>query len=424
MKLETTNRTHLCFAATTLMTALVLGCSDDASTDAGAAGSAGASGSGATGGISGSAGSAGSAGAGGRAGSAGAGGSGGAPVASTLAIAGVYDDDFGGGHEIDESVWLQGVSGSVSSFAVTQFDNDNRVLIAQNDDNNDFNPGLWSRFDWTRFDGALYFCQSLFDGASEADAVAATPADATDPTSTGCGGFGWSQLIGPEISSTYRDDFDTTHAVSPRRWLQSSSSGSSAFEMRRFDNTAEFLVARNSPDNEFNPDLWSRFEWTTVMGDLYFCQVSFDSATEADALAAGPADPSDPPTSGCGGFSWSRLAEVAEIFGSYDDDFGTVHDVADSTWTQTTSSGTSSFAISSIDNARDMLVAQNAASNAFNPDLWSRFDWATFAGELYFCQSAFDAPTEAAALATAAPDATDPTADGCGGFAWSRLVLK
>lgn len=355
-------------------------------------------------------------------GSAGAAGSGGGPAGPTapLSIAGVYEDNFGGGHVLDEEQWRQNISGSVSVFAVTDYDNDGGFVIAQNDANNDFNPSLWSRFDWTWFDGGLYFCQTVFDGATEDDAANATPADATDPTAGGCAGFTWSQLIGPEIWSTYRDNFDLTHAVTPRSWSQ----GSSTFELTQFNNTDNFLIAQNSADNEFNPGLWSRFEWTESAGNLYFCQVSFDAASEADALAAGPADTSDPATGGCSDFAWSELTEVAEIFGEYGDDFGMSHSVAADTWTQTSDDGSSTFAIASLDNARNFLVAQNASDNAFNPDLWSRFDWTTFGGELYFCQSVFDAATEADAAGGTPPNAADPSADGCGGFAWSRIEPK
>lgn len=116
--------------------------------------------------------------------------------------------------------------------------------------------------------------------------------------------------------------------------------------------------------------------------------------------------------------------ESLEIIGTYNDDFGTAHTIGQTQWDMDFGSGfgTATFAILQFSNGADFLVAQNGADNAFNPDLFSQFDWTTFETELYFCQSTFDAATEAEAAAAAVADNTDPTMDGCGGFAWSRLT--
>jgi len=113
-----------------------------------------------------------------------------------LEIIGEYDDAWGTAHLITADSWSQEYGGSVSLFAIDSYDNDGDYLVAQNDEANDWSPGLWSRFDWTDFSGDLYFCQTAYDAASADDALATPAADATDPTTSGCGGFSWSQLIG------------------------------------------------------------------------------------------------------------------------------------------------------------------------------------------------------------------------------------
>jgi hypothetical protein len=105
-----------------------------------------------------------------------------------LAIVGSYTDDFGDMHTISETEWTN----SAGSFAIAQYDNDEMWLVAQNAETNMFSPGLWSRFDWAWDGEQLYYCQSVFDGAT-IEAALAGSANADDLT-MGCGGFPWSQL--------------------------------------------------------------------------------------------------------------------------------------------------------------------------------------------------------------------------------------
>jgi len=107
----------------------------------------------------------------------------------SLEIVGTYTDNFGDTHTISETEW----SNSAGSFAISQFSNEEMWLVAQNAETNMYDPGSWSRFDWTWDAEQLYYCQSLFDGATIDDALAAASADTAD-LAMGCGGFPWSQL--------------------------------------------------------------------------------------------------------------------------------------------------------------------------------------------------------------------------------------
>lgn len=111
-------------------------------------------------------------------------------AATGLAIVGDYTDNYGGDHKITEDTWTMGSA----SFHISQYDNDEMWVVAQNDSANEYNPDLWSRMDWTWSGSDLYFCQTAYDAADEAAALSTTPANAAD-LAAGCGGFGWSQLV-------------------------------------------------------------------------------------------------------------------------------------------------------------------------------------------------------------------------------------
>jgi hypothetical protein len=163
---------------------------------AGGAGGVAVAGAGGDLGIAGAGGAAGHEAAGSGAGSreTGAGGEGGrspGDVTPALEIAGTYEDDWGITHAIDDETWDQGDAGR---FEILEFDNDTGVVIAHNAEDNAFNPGTYSRFDWTRFDDELWYCQTVYDAESAEAARDAEAADATDPSTSGCGGFAWSRL--------------------------------------------------------------------------------------------------------------------------------------------------------------------------------------------------------------------------------------
>ena len=86
-------------------------------------------------------------------------------------------------------------------------------------------------------------------------------------------------------------------------------------------------------------------------------------------------------------------------------------------------SWTSIYHISQYDNDFGVVIAQNDSANIWYPDLWSRFDWHFDAtGGLWYCQTAYDAADETAAVDTPAATSNDPAAGGCSGFAWSAMT--
>lgn len=120
-----------------------------------------------------------------------------------------------------------------------------------------------------------------------------------------CGGSGGQDAL--EIVGTYTDDWGTTHTITETSWTQQSSgTDDSVFEIAAYDNDADFLVAHNAVGNPYNPDKWSRFDWTEDAGALYYCQIAYKAESQEEAAAVTSADRSDL-EKGCNGFAWSKL---------------------------------------------------------------------------------------------------------------------
>ncbi len=102
-----------------------------------------------------------------------------------ISIEGEWIDEWNSSQVIDSDSW--------NSNTITHYDNDEMWAVAQNDEDAQFSPGLWSKYDWTWNSEELYYCQSTFAAETEADALSADSANATD-LDTGCGGFPWSQM--------------------------------------------------------------------------------------------------------------------------------------------------------------------------------------------------------------------------------------
>ncbi len=214
-----------------------------------------------------------------------------------------------------------------------------------------------------------------------------------------------------EIQGRWFDDYGTAHEINQDAWQM----GNSRFLVSSWDNDADYLIAQNDSINAYFPGLWSRFDWTMSGSTLYYCQIAYDAADASAAEAANGADFTDL-IAGCNGFAWSRLRPQLEIRGSWVDNWGSSHTISEDLW----AIDSSSFHISQYDNFSHYAIAQNDATNAWYPAFWSRFDWTWNGSSYYYCQTAYDAATEADALATAAANSSD-LLTGCGGFSWSKL---
>jgi len=346
-------------------------------------------------------------------------------------VEGNYLDSWGTFHVVTEASWTTGVYPDASVYDITSWDTDADQLVARNADTNAWNPGLYSRFDWWTSDaGDLYYCQAAYDAASEADAQAAATPDSAD-LDTGCGGFGWTMLdrheSGPQaFVGDFIDSWGTHHNVRQGVWKTAAGSAFSSYELTRYNNVGGYLIGQNGADNEWSPDLWSRFDLHNDGSDWWYCQTAFAADSEQAAHDTPAADSSDLGGEGCGGFSWTSLGAdqgLLSIVGNYTDEWGTDHDIKHGTWITSPGEGQSEYSITQYNNANGRAIARNSDDNVFDPGLWSRFDWTTDNdGVLWYCQTAYNAADADAALATAPADSTDPVSGGCNGFSWTNLT--
>jgi hypothetical protein len=113
------------------------------------------------------------------------------------AFTGNYQDEFGGFQEIGPAAWRRSYDGiTFEEFSYVGWISS--AYVARNADTNEFFPGQWSRFEVV-VDGdaldQLWYCQTVFDGATLLDAVLAPLADASSLTTNGCGGFPWTSML-------------------------------------------------------------------------------------------------------------------------------------------------------------------------------------------------------------------------------------
>ncbi len=224
---------------------------------------------------------------------------------------GNWEDTAGAFHGINDHAWLIWSGSDTARYAISQAASAGGWLVAQNAASNASNPDMWSKFEWFGLNQQTYFCQTENAAADEAAALATAPADQTDLT-TGCGTAAWTMLTADhivlEIGGVNVDEDSTEHTVTHSLWTQESSSGTEIWAITQFDNPTHYVIAQNDANNTLNPGQWSRWEWYWDLGpNWWICHVASDEADEASALAAGPADNTNPASSGCNGSGWTLL---------------------------------------------------------------------------------------------------------------------
>ena len=172
-------------------------------------------------------------------------------------------------------------------------------------------------------------------------------------------------------SRDYGDSWGGEHTITQTSWV----SGGASYTISQFDNEAQFIIAQNGDDNEYNPGLWSRFDWAAVNGDLWYCQLLGDAESEDAALATEAADATNQPKLA---WFWLDAVDALAIRGSYGDSWcpyyfsvklgkgQKLHSFHNLTTTLSSSSRKTAKTMSTI------LAL-------------SRFDWASVDGALWYC---------------------------------------
>lgn len=132
-----------------------------------------------------------------------------------------------------------------------------------------------------------------------------------------------------EINGKWQDNFNTTHEIFAEKsiltetnghWNTSSSYGNSNRSIVKFDNTTKTLYVKandepswadcngNGTKGETGVPCYSRIVWTSYNNKYYYCEIVYNKASLAEAEGdTTTADSSNPDSSGCGGFSWTRF---------------------------------------------------------------------------------------------------------------------
>ena len=114
--------------------------------------------------------------------------------AVALELIGEFVDDWGTVYDVTaESVTIR-VESDSSVYHVLRYDNESEYLVAENDADNLYYPGEFSRIDWSDADGTTYLCHISYDAIDAEAAEAITSADRTRLSTDGCNGFEWSSL--------------------------------------------------------------------------------------------------------------------------------------------------------------------------------------------------------------------------------------
>jgi hypothetical protein len=222
-----------------------------------------------------------------------------------LDAGGDWNDMYGTYIHGNAFVWAD----TYASYTLTRHDDVAHFFVGQNAPTNTYNPDLWSRFDWRVQDNVLWYCQTAYAAADEATALATAAADSTDPSTGGCGGSPWTaarHLL--PIDGTWTDTAGSTHVIDSWSWV---TNGSTTFHISK--SGPSWVVAQNDASNAYNPELWSRFDWSMAMDGTgaYVCQTAFDAADAAAAEATPPADPTQL-DDGCGGSAWTFMSPVGD----------------------------------------------------------------------------------------------------------------
>ena len=184
-----------------------------------------------------------------------------------------------------------------------------------------------------------------------------------------------------------------------------------------FDNATNTVLTQQPADDEYNPEKFSRIEWTELTDEsFYYCTVAFGQDTlEAARVAEATADTSDLEGTGCGGFPWTRVMPAIEVHGTWTSEWGT-ENVNSHQWHTAT--------VVSYDNTTNIAITQNPEDAEYNPGKFNKLVWTDVSagGTFHYCTVAYG--KENADTAQAVEDtsnSSDLDGAGCGGFQWTRL---
>jgi hypothetical protein len=218
-----------------------------------------------------------------------------------------------------------------------------------------------------------------------------------------------------EIKGRWHSSWGGVEEIEDDAW---SAYGTSA--VLEYDNETNSLITQNPADDTWSPNKFNKIVWTEIEdGSFYYCIVDYGLDTAADARnTTKTADDSDPESTGCGGFNWTKLSPTLEIEGRWHSSFGgmTVLDSDDFV------SASASAAIASYDNEANWLVTQNASNAPVSPNKFNKVVWTEIDDDGFFYCTVDRGLDTAAGAADSDKTANEADlAHGCRGYPWTKL---
>ncbi len=211
-----------------------------------------------------------------------------------LEIIGRWHSNWGGDEVVTASSWT-----SYGTTAIIDYDNVHSWLITQNAANASYNPSQFSKIVWTKpSGGSFYYCIVDFGLATAAAARASTKtADASDPATSGCGGYSWTKLSTPIVL-----EGDWTDGATPPATTTITSDAWGALTIKSYDSGTAITQTSATPPT-FSEVVFTQ----PASGSFYFCIVSTNETSATNAKShAGAADAQNK-TTGCLGAAWTKL---------------------------------------------------------------------------------------------------------------------
>lgn len=109
-------------------------------------------------------------------------------------LVGSFQDDYNIEYELTEKLFFQKPG---TRFHILKWNIDDQYFIARNDSLNSYDPNLYSRIDWVKFEEMLPFewgfCLTAYNAATPDSAEIAAVTDRNNPK-TGCNGYPFSRM--------------------------------------------------------------------------------------------------------------------------------------------------------------------------------------------------------------------------------------
>jgi hypothetical protein len=340
-----------------------------------------------------------------------------------IPMKGVWLTNYGNYVAITNEAWYTIASYGTSVYAIEGYTN-NKIL-AENAATNAYNPGKYTLTDFHPTSTGAGFCQSIYNGE---DAAATMLTDTSSiyngsDAAAGCNGFGHSTMTQYEnpMKGTWLTNYGSYITVTNEAWY---SGTSSIYAIEAYTNAK--ILAENGATNAYNPGKYTLTDFHTTVGGFGYCQSIYNGEGAAATLLTSTASiyNGTNAASGCNGFGHTTMTSYALVLsndeGKYVDNYGGNHTIQSGVWTQ----GSSSYNIEAYGN--NWVLAQNAATNSWNPGKWSKFMFHTSGSGYGYCQVIYDAATAAAALTadvSATYNATN-AASGCGSSGFAHSILS